>query len=196
FVWAKPLNNQVRLLRERDTTAKVASSVFRELLPAAGPSINTAAIDEPYRLPTHVIEGGCAAGDPRQPSGGAGRAGLRPASERDARMNDSLVHPKRRGRDRVRLLVGGACAVVVVAASVALANVAHSEADRTITSNSTGTHNGFFFSYWKDSGNVTTTLGAAGQYSVQWSGINNTVVGKGWMPGSSHTVNYSGSFNC
>jgi len=39
------------------------------------------------------------------------------------------------------------------------------------------------------------TLGPAGQYRVQWSGINNTVVGKGWKPGSSHTVNYSGSFS-
>nr|WP_184847415.1 glycoside hydrolase family 11 protein [Allocatelliglobosispora scoriae] len=76
-----------------------------------------------------------------------------------------------------------------------LAGVAHAEANRTITSNTTGTHNGFFFSYWKDSGNVTMTLGAAGQYSVQFSGINNTVVGKGWNPGSSHTVNYSGTFS-
>jgi len=73
---------------------------------------------------------------------------------------------------------------------------AHAEADRTITSNTTGTHNGYFFSYWKDSGNVTMTLGAGGSYSVQWSNMNNMVVGKGWNPGSSHTVNYSGSFNC
>jgi endo-1,4-beta-xylanase len=110
-------------------------------------------------------------------------------------MNDSPAHPKRRGLDRMKLLVGGACVVVLAAASVTLAGTAHAEADRTITSNSTGTHNGFFFSYWKDSGNVTMTLGAAGQYSVQWSGINNTVVGKGWNPGSSHTVNYSGTFS-
>ncbi|BCJ48036.1 endo-1,4-beta-xylanase [Actinoplanes ianthinogenes] len=77
-----------------------------------------------------------------------------------------------------------------------LSSVAHAEADRTITSNQTGTHNGYFFSYWKDSGNVTMTLGAGGSYSVQMNGINNSVVGKGWKPGSSHTVNYSGSFNC
>jgi endo-1,4-beta-xylanase len=110
-------------------------------------------------------------------------------------MNDSSARPQRRGRDRMRLLIGGACAVVLAAASMTLAGIAHAEADRTITSNSTGTHNGFFYSYWKDSGNVTMTLGAAGQYSVQWSGINNTVVGKGWNPGSSHTVNYSGTFS-
>src|SRR5205085_11871262 len=58
-----------------------------------------------------------------------------------------------------------------------------------------GTHTGFFYSYWKDNGNVTMTLGAAGNYAVQWSGINNTVVGKGWNPGSNHTVNYSGNWS-
>lgn len=110
-------------------------------------------------------------------------------------MDDFPVRPKLRGRDRMRLLIGGACAVVLAAASMTLTGIAHAEADRTLTSNSTGTHNGFFYSYWKDSGNVTMTLGAAGQYSVQWSGINNTVVGKGWNPGSSHTVSYSGTFS-
>jgi endo-1,4-beta-xylanase len=108
-------------------------------------------------------------------------------------MNDPHTPLRRRGR--MRLFIGGACTVVLAAASVTVAGIAHAEADRTITSNSTGTHNGFFYSYWKDSGNVTMTLGAAGQYSVQWSGINNTVVGKGWNPGSSHTVNYSGTFS-
>jgi endo-1,4-beta-xylanase len=95
----------------------------------------------------------------------------------------------------MRLLISGAGAVLLAVASVALAGIAHAEADRTITSNTTGTHNGYFFTYWKDSGNVTMTLGAGGNYSVQWSGINNTVVGKGWNPGSSHTVNYSGTFS-
>src|SRR5437867_2922154 len=110
-------------------------------------------------------------------------------------MNDPRTLLSRRGRGRVRLLIGSACTVVLAATSVTLAGIAHADADRTITSNSTGTHNGFFYSYWKDSGNVTMTLGPAGQYSVQWSGINNTVVGKGWNPGSRHTVNYSGSFS-
>ncbi|GAA4260906.1 glycoside hydrolase family 11 protein [Dactylosporangium darangshiense] len=96
---------------------------------------------------------------------------------------------------RARLLVGGVCAAALAVTSVVLAGTAHAEADRTVTSNTTGTHNGYFFSYWKDNGNVTMNLGAGGSYSVQWSNINNTVVGKGWKPGSSHTVNYSGTFN-
>ncbi|MGW5667539.1 glycoside hydrolase family 11 protein [Micromonospora sp. NPDC003776] len=95
----------------------------------------------------------------------------------------------------MRLLLAGATAVVLAAASATMTGVAHAEADRIITSNSTGTHNGFFYSYWKDNGNVTMTLGAGGNYSVQWSNMNNMVVGKGWKPGSSHTVNYSGSFS-
>jgi len=103
--------------------------------------------------------------------------------------------PARPARRRGRLLIGGVSAVALAVASIALAGTAHAEADRTITSNQTGTHNGYFFSYWKDNGNVTMTLGAGGSYSVQWSNMNNMVVGKGWKPGSAHTVNYSGTFS-
>ncbi|MGW4948503.1 glycoside hydrolase family 11 protein [Actinoplanes sp. NPDC004185] len=110
-------------------------------------------------------------------------------------VNDQSVPPPGRRRGRLRMLLGGATVAVLAAASITVAGVAHAEADRTITSNLTGTHNGYFFSYWKDSGNVTMTLGAGGNYSVRMSGINNWVGGKGWKPGSSHTVNYSGTFN-
>jgi len=110
-------------------------------------------------------------------------------------VNDVPIPSQRRRRGRAGLLTGGACAAAL-AIAVSLTGTANAEADRTVTSNSTGTHNGFFYSYWKDSGNVTMTLGAGGNYSVQMNGINNSVVGKGWKPGSSHTVNYSGSFNC
>jgi endo-1,4-beta-xylanase len=95
----------------------------------------------------------------------------------------------------MRLFIGGAAAAVLAAASLTFTANAQADANQTITSNGTGTHNGYFYSYWKDSGNVTMTLGAGGNYSVQWSGINNFVVGKGWKPGSNHTVNYSGTFS-
>ncbi len=111
-------------------------------------------------------------------------------------MNHISAPVTRLRRRRGRLLIGGVCAVVVAAAaSVALTGTANAEADRTVTSNTTGTHNGYFFSYWKDNGNVTMNLGAGGQYSVQWNNTNNTVVGKGWKPGTNRTVNYSGSFS-
>jgi endo-1,4-beta-xylanase len=42
-------------------------------------------------------------------------------------MNTVPVHPKRRTGGRVRLLVGGACAVVIAVSSVALATFAHAD---------------------------------------------------------------------
>jgi endo-1,4-beta-xylanase len=57
---------------------------------------------------------------------------------------------------------------------------------QTLTSSATGTHNGYYFSFWTDGGpNVRYTNGAAGQYSVSWSGNGNWVGGKGWNPGTS-----------
>lgn len=110
-------------------------------------------------------------------------------------MTDPSVPPRRRRRGPMKLLFVGACALAVAIAGTTLAVTAHAEADRTITSNTTGWHNGYFFSYWKDSGNVTMTLGAGGNYRYQWSNINNHVGGKGWNPGGRKVVNYSGSFN-
>jgi dienelactone hydrolase len=67
---------------------------------------------------------------------------------------------------------------------------------QTLSSNSTGTNNGFFYSFWKDSGSATMTLHAGGRYASQWNNnTNNWVGGKGWKPGnSSRTISYSGSY--
>ncbi len=110
-------------------------------------------------------------------------------------MNDIPTRPRRRTGGRARLLVGGACALMMAVASVALATLAH--ADTVVTSNQTGTNNGYFYSFWQQASGGSMTLGAGGNYSASWNqGAQNIVVGKGWNPGSTHTVTYSGSFNC
>ena len=56
---------------------------------------------------------------------------------------------------------------------------------RAGTPSSTGTHNGFYYSFWTDGlADVTYTNEAAGKYSVTWSGDGNWVGGKGWGTGS------------
>jgi endo-1,4-beta-xylanase len=57
--------------------------------------------------------------------------------------------------------------------------------ERAGTPSSTGTHNGFYYSWWTDGGSdVTYTNGAGGTYSVNWKTGGNFVGGKGWKPGT------------
>jgi len=53
------------------------------------------------------------------------------------------------------------------------------QAATTITSNSTGTHGGYNYEYWKDKGNGTMTLKDGGSFSCKWSNINNILFRKG-----------------
>ena len=82
-------------------------------------------------------------------------------------MRDTSTRPRRSGR--LRLLLSAACAAALAVTGTFIASPnAYAEADRTLTSNPTGTHNGYYFSFWKDSGNASMTLRADGRYSSSW----------------------------
>jgi endo-1,4-beta-xylanase len=61
------------------------------------------------------------------------------------------------------------------------------ESDKTISGNQSGSHCGYTFEYWKDSGTGNLTLKPDG-FSVTWSGINNLLGRKGLRPGSTNQV--------
>ncbi|KXX79513.1 Endo-1,4-beta-xylanase B [Madurella mycetomatis] len=90
------------------------------------------------------------------------------------------------------LFLAASAAVAAVAAPGELPGLTKRQ---TLTSSATGTHNGYYFSFWTDGGpNVRYTNEAGGQYSVTWSGNGNWVGGKGWNPGTARTINYTGTY--
>lgn len=109
-------------------------------------------------------------------------------------MNDTPDCWKRRGRGRARLLVGSACAAVLVALAVAVPGIA--EAGPTITTTQTGTNNGYYYSFWTEgTGSAAMELRRGGDYSATWSNTGNFIAGTGWRTGGRMAVSYSGSFN-
>lgn len=57
------------------------------------------------------------------------------------------------------------------------------------TPSETGTNNGFYYSFYTDgTDTVTYTNGAAGAYTLTWSGAGDVVGGKGWATGSTRYI--------
>ena len=87
--------------------------------------------------------------------------------------------------------IAGLLAAVLCASVAACATPA--SGPQPVCSNRTGTHDGYFYTFWKDGGEACMTLGARGRYAIDYdlSGRKNLVVGKGWRTGSeTRTVGY------
>ncbi|MER8058048.1 MULTISPECIES: glycoside hydrolase family 11 protein [unclassified Streptomyces] len=109
-------------------------------------------------------------------------------------MSTQTRVPRRR-RGLVAAVQGLVAAVVAVVVAFALTGPV--QAATTITSNSTGTNNGYFYSFWEQSSGATMTLGSGSNYSLTWNTASqNVVAGTGWNPGTTNTVSYSGTWNC
>lgn len=69
---------------------------------------------------------------------------------------------------------------------------------QTGTTNTQGTHDGFFYSFWNDNsqGSASMTLGPAGNYSTTSNNVGNFIAGKGWATGKAdRVICFAGSFN-
>jgi endo-1,4-beta-xylanase len=93
--------------------------------------------------------------------------------------------------------IGSLIAALVVAAFPATAFAATSDPiPSVITDSKSGTHDGFYYMFWKDFGDTTFTMWSQGRYTSSFSAPNgNAFGGKGWNPGGPRVVQFSGTFN-
>ncbi|WP_081926926.1 endo-1,4-beta-xylanase [Pseudobacteroides cellulosolvens] len=69
------------------------------------------------------------------------------------------------------------------------------QAATTLTSNATGTIDGYNYEYWKDNGTGTMTLNGGGTFSCSWSNINNILFRTGKKLGSTKTYQEYGNIS-
>lgn len=97
----------------------------------------------------------------------------------------------------MKSLLSKLCSKKLATALISTAALCAVGANAAITTNQTGTNNGFYYSFWTNGGgSVAMNLGSAGNYSVNWSNAGDFTTGKGWNPGSGHTISYNaGSYS-
>lgn len=82
-----------------------------------------------------------------------------------------------------------------------LGNPFYAQAAITLTSNASGTYDGYYYELWKDSGNTTMTVDTGGRFSCQWSNINNALFRTGkkfstaWNQLGTVKITYSATYN-
>ena len=75
--------------------------------------------------------------------------------------------------------------LIALAAALAAAAAAGTARAQEICGNRTGLHDGFFYTFWKDSGRACMSLGPNGRYRIAWAlAPGNLVAGLGWRTGS------------
>ncbi|HEX3045926.1 MAG TPA: glycoside hydrolase family 11 protein, partial [Bacillota bacterium] len=68
---------------------------------------------------------------------------------------------------------------------------------QTITTNTSGYEGGYYYQFWTNTpGAATMNLNGGGSYSVNWTYCGDFTCGKGWNPGSGHTIAFSGAYTC
>jgi endo-1,4-beta-xylanase len=83
--------------------------------------------------------------------------------------------------------------ITAVSAVSALAGRAAAQA---LTSSSTGTSGGYYYSFWTDgAGSISYENLDGGRYTATWSGDGNWVGGKGWATGSDRAISFSGTYS-
>ena len=83
----------------------------------------------------------------------------------------------------------------IVLSAIIVGCVTMTTTPRANASGGTGTDHGYFWSLYYSGGSASISFPSAGtyagNYAMTWSGVNDVVGGKGWNPGSSHSIGYN-----